>query len=78
MTAMEVFGVSEDKVTQEMRSKAKAINTKLLYGIGREKLLQKLRAKLSADSHENANCDMRAIELRLLAQYTQKKDQNDI
>lgn len=34
MTASEVFGIAPDKVTKEMRSRAKALNFGVLYGMG--------------------------------------------
>lgn len=50
-TAAQVFGVSEDKVTPELRKRAKAVNFGIVYGIGDYSLSQdlKITKKQAAD-----------------------------
>lgn len=84
-TAMTIFGVTEDQVTPKMRSKAKAINTGLLYGAGPEKL-KKILDGISLAPKMVEKIDYSAIEIRVLeailknrnAQLFKDETQNDI
>ena len=49
--AMAVFGVSQDNVTKEMRTKAKAINFGILYGMG-VNALKKAISSTQKEAHE--------------------------
>lgn len=51
MTAAEVFGVSEDKVTHEMRQEAKALNFGVLYGMSARGFAQS--AKIPLEEAQN-------------------------
>lgn len=42
-TAMKIFGVSEDKITKDMRRQAKTINFGILYGMGSYSLSKELK-----------------------------------